>query len=569
MAFSGLVDSKGRPLQTGVINKKEAAPATGNAYGHWAGRDIEYLQLPGGGIVQFDLSKLKLSDFRQMRDHYQVNASLSVLSFMQHQSDWHIEHEDAKVRDFCTEQLANNWTMLNRTMAQSNWAGFSPGVLEWENEGSRVVLDKVKDLIPEECDVNWKTVEGYAPPGRTAPKFHVYDGIKQIGQPWPIPVENTFWYPILMENGDYYGRKLLRAAFQSWFFSILMHLFSNRYFERFGEPVPIGRAPFDEAIAVDGEEVTGNTYMLKVLQDLRNRSVVVLPNDRTEDSAGRSSFDYELEYLESQMRGADFERYMTRLDEEISLALFTPLLLMRTADVGSYNLGVGHMQVYLWMLNAMNDDRKIYIDKYLLNKMKGYNFSKNGPSPKIVFRKLGSAGAEMLKEVITALIQGNKAIPNLEEIGQMAGMTLEAVRQTVSEPEPTPDPDADPEGVPDAPADDRATVTGGRAVPGPRAVVKEIVARVRPQIENAYKDGTMGPDLKVNMGFKRRLERAFANDGLENWSMLADHFYNGMDAWLEGVVCFGKEFDSDSFMDMFERATEKFLPGLYLDAPAP
>jgi hypothetical protein len=52
------------------------------------------------------------------------------------------------------------------------------------------------------------------------------------------------------------------------------------------------------------------------------------------------------------MRGADFERYMTRLDEEMSIGLFTPILLLRTADVGSYNLGQGHMQIYLWMLNA-------------------------------------------------------------------------------------------------------------------------------------------------------------------------------------------------------------------------
>src|SRR5690606_27404723 len=319
---SQLVDPKGRPLKSGIINKKESAPPTGNAFGNWAGRDIEYLSLPGGGIVQFDLSKLTLADFRIMRDHYQVNASLSVLSFMQHQSDWWIECEDESVIDFYTEQIANNWTMLNRALSQANWAGYSPSALEWENEGRRLVLHKVKDLIPEDCTVNWKIERGWAPPGKVPPKFNVYDGIQQFGTGWPIPSENSLWYPLLMENGNYYGRKLLRAAFTSWFFSILVHLFSNRYFERFGEPVPVGRAPFDEEIDVDGQAVRGNTYMLKVLQDLRNRSVVVLPNDRTEDSAGRSNFDYDMEYLESQMRGADFERYLTRLDEEISIGMF-------------------------------------------------------------------------------------------------------------------------------------------------------------------------------------------------------------------------------------------------------
>jgi hypothetical protein len=51
-----------------------------------------------------------------------------------------------------------------------------------------------------------------------------------------------------MQNGDYYGKKLLRPAFTSWFFSMLVHLFANRYYERFGEPTPVGRAPFDDEI---------------------------------------------------------------------------------------------------------------------------------------------------------------------------------------------------------------------------------------------------------------------------------------------------------------------------------
>lgn len=558
MTYSGLVDPQGRPLRSGVVNKKEAPPATGNAFGGWAGRDIEYLQLPGGGIIQFDLSKLTLQDYRIMRDHYQVNASLSVLSFMQHQSDWHIECEDAKIRDFSEEQIRNNWTGLNRAMAQANWAGYSPSALEWENVGRRIELTKVKDLIPEECEVNWRVEEGWAPPGRTPPKFKTYDGIKQIGQPWPIPVENSFWYPILMENGNYSGRKLLRPAFQSWFFSILLHLFSNRYFERFGEPVPIGRAPFDETIDIDGNSVRGNTYLLKVLQDLRNRSVVVLPNDRTEDSKGGSSFDYDIEYLESQMRGADFERYMTRLDEEISLALFTPLLLMRTADVGSYNLGVGHMQMYLWMLNAMNDDRKVYIDKYLLEKMKGYNFSSSAPPPRIVFRKLGNANAEMVKELLTALVQGNKAMVDLDELGQMAGMSLSAVRETTGQPA---DDDGDAEEAPEPVIGGGSGGTEDGAPDNARAVVKEIVARVRPQVEQAYRDGRANDSLVLNMGFKRKMERAFAADGISDAIAVTNRYYSALDAWLANFVGFADEFTPDSFMATFESAAEYLLPG--------
>jgi len=550
-----LLGPNGQPISSkgkaGILNKKADPPKTGDAFGAWAGRDLDFMRLPGGGLVQFDLSKLTLQDYRTMRDHYQVNASLAVLSFMQHQSDFHIECEDKKIATFTEDNLRNNWTGLNRAMSQSNWAGHSPSALEWENEGRNVVLTKVKDLVPEECRVNWKEEEGWAPPDRTPPKFKTYDGIMQFGTGWPIPVENSFWYPLLMENGDYDGRKLLRPAFQSWFFSILVHLFANRYFERFGEPVPVGRAPFDEEINIEGQQVRGNTYLLKVLQDLRNRSVVVLPNDKTEMGNGVSSFDYDIEYLESQMRGADFERYMTRLDEEISIGLFTPILLLRTADVGSYSLGVGHMQMYLWMLNAMNDDRKVYIDKYLLAKMADYNFGPNSARPKIVFRKLGNSNQEMIKEVLTALIQQGKATVNLEELGQMAGMTITEVRQTL---EDTPATGTPAEGDPAPATGDAASATGGNPSTSARATAKEVVDRVRPQVDQAFRNGLFREGLAINMGYKRKMERALEADGYIDSVVRTNDLYDEMDNWLAATVTFGaEEFSSpDSFVSLFE-----------------
>jgi hypothetical protein len=554
-----LLDSKGRPIIV-PENKKSAPPKTGNAFGHWAGRDVEFMQMPGGGIVQFDLSKLTLADFRSMRDHYQVNASLNVLSFMQHQSDFTIECEDKKIRDFCDEQIRNNWTMLNRTLAQANWAGFSPGALEWDNEGSRVVLDKVKDLIPEECVVNWKDEKGWAPPERTPPTFKKYDGIKQFGMQWPIPVENSLWYPLLMENGDYYGRKLLRPAFQSWFFSILVHLFANRYYERFGEPVPIGRAPFDDVIDVDGKTVKGNMYMLDLLRDLRNRSVVVLPNDKTPyANETQPDFDYEIEYLESQMRGADFERYLTRLDEEISIGLFTPILLMRTADVGSYNLGVGHMQVYLWMLNAMNDDRKVYIDKYLLSKMVDYNFGPNAPRAKIKYRKMGNTNSELMASLVTALVNGNQATVDLEELGTHVGMTLKEVRDTAKPPAKPGDDDAGDDPAQEDPEDDgggTARVKVRRRSPSARAVVKEIVARVRPQVENAERNGIFDKNLDISMGYKRRMETALEEDGVSEAFASTHEMYERLDNWINLILEHGSEVGADGFLNMLESKLE-------------
>lgn len=565
--MTGLLGPNGQPIASrDFLNKKVPPPKLGEAFGQWAGRDVEFLQLPGGGIVQFDLSKLELGDFRAMRDHYQVNASLSVLSFMQHQVDWHIGCEDKKIADECEGQLREVWTPLSRSLGTANWAGFSPNALNWENNLDKrsVELTKIKDLYPEECKVNWKEVNGWAPPGFMPPKFKIYDGIKQFPRgityddegrirkqfSYPIPVENSLWYPLLMENGDYGGRKLLRPAFTSWFFSILVHLFANRYYERFGEPTPIGRAPYDEEFPdpATAEPVYGNIKMLQILQNLRNRGVVVLPNNRIPTGEGtRTDWEYDIEYLESQMRGADFERYMTRLDEEISLGIFTPILIMRTADVGSYNLGVEHMKIWLWMLNALNADRKVYIDKYILRKMANFNFSEKSPSPKIVFKRLGEQNEELVRAIVTALVSKDKVMPDLVELGQMAGLDLKEIRQLTANSD---EPDEDDN------TDERAGRVRPETQPGePAATAADILRRVRPQIENAFRDGKFGPELQVSLGYKRKMEKAFEAENLSDSISRTEQLYSRMDRWVRDVVSLGPSEISgpDSFMTLFEK----------------
>lgn len=502
--MSGLLGPDGRPISSATFGQfKKATPPTTKEIGAWAGRDLSYLELPGGGTIGFDLNQLTLSDYRKMTNHYQIHASLSVLSFMQHQSEWTIECEDARIAKHCTENLEKIWTQLTRAMATANWAGFAPNVLQWENDsqGRTTQLAKIKDLVPEESMVHWNEVEGWAPPGsQLKPKYKVYGGIKQIGNAYPIPVEATYWYPLLMENGDYYGKKLLKPAFTSWYFSLLLHLFANRYYERFGEPTPIGRAPMDEEVSLsENESINSRDYLMKMLQNIRSRSAVVLPNDRNpmdmNRTSGTPSYDYEIEYLESQMRGADFERYMTRLDEEMSIGLFTPILLLRTADVGSYNLGVGHMQMYLWMLNALNGDRKFYIDKYILPRMVDYNFSPNAPRAYIKFRKLGNSNNEMIASILQALISSGKAKPNLDQLGELAGLKLTEVRELTT---PAPEPDD---------ADDPSDDGGASSDDTPTDIAARMKDRVASQLGKAFSAGSYGPGLQLDVGYRKKMAR--------------------------------------------------------------
>ena len=550
--MTGLVDRHGRPLSSAQFqNKKAAPPPLGERYGQWSGETVmPMLQLPGGGAVGFDTSQLTLADFRQMKGHYQINSSLTILTFMMHQMDWHIECPRQGVADLVEGQLRRIWSRLVRAKSQALWAGYSPNVLQWENDplGREVVLNKIKDLVPETARVNWKKVESSVPGSPNAKSIHhVYDGIKQFGSIAPIPVPNSYWYPLLMENGNYYGKRLLESAFQPWFFSVLLHLFANRYYERFGEPTPVGRAPYDEEVDVNGTAMSGNQLMAVMLQQLRSRSVVVLPSDRTaQGEETNPPFDYQIEYLESQMRGADFERYMTRLDEEMSLAMFTPILMMRTADVGSYNLGTQHTQVYQWMLNALAGDWAEYINKYIIAPIVAYNFNGRPVPCEIKFTKMGKTNSQLLQAVITSLLDKGAINFDARELGEMSGLTINEIEEVTGEEEPPP-----AEEEPNPNEEDQVA-----------EVKRLIVKRVRPQVEKAFRNGTFGSrEFVVNMGYKRQLSEALRAEGLTKPGLRVDDMYDHMDNWLGRTCAFGtNEYEApDAYMALFERKLENAI----------
>lgn len=529
--MSGLVDPQGRPLvstfaaaQTGRVRNSDGGfvspPMVNSAVGQWAGRDQVHFTLPGGGVMQFDLTRLSLADFRAMRQHYQLGASLNVLGFIMHQIDWEIECEDAEMKEVLEGDLRKNWTLLIRSISQAFWAGFSPIAVNYENAGGYVRIKNFKDLIPEECRVEWEEEEGWAPEGKVKPKLYHYNGLKQNGF-W-IPPENTLWYPLLMENGDYYGRKLLRPAFPSWYFSNLMHLFANRYFERFGEPVPVGRAPLDEMVDPGGGQpkITAKTAMEQVIGNLRNRAVVVLPSDRDPMT---KEFDYQIEYMESQMRGADFERYLSRLDEEMSLSVFTPVLLFRTADVGSYNLGEAHLRIFQQMLNSIAGDLQVHFQKYLVDRMRVVNFGQNSPPATWVFRKQGQGDIETYKLLMSEVVRLGAAMPNLEELGKIVGLTFDKVEMLTKD-----NPDGD-----DKVVSGDTTQSGtpkpsnnSKLSPAVGAVIKEAATRLERELSNG-KTPTLGFKNKItNLLYAEQalrgemfqgsyVDRAF--ESLNNW----------------------------------------------------
>lgn len=462
-----LLGPNGRPIEeyTKAKVKSKRKPAIGNLS---VGFGEEFLSnvVPwgNGNNLQYNTEKLTLADYRMMRDHYQVNSSLCLLTFMIHQTPFTVQCEDKKIAKHCDMNLRRIWTRLIRAMSQAFWAGFSPNALQWENDEKegKVMLTKILDLRPEECKPKWKRVpaigagkqsidpmyDGINTEGMTGINSRsttkIFDGIHRLGY-GDVQVENSLWYPVLQQEGNMYGKKLLNAAFQPWFFSLLIHMYANRYFERFGEPVMIARAPYDDTVDVtgNGQEIKGNVLMQGFARMIRNGAVPVLPNSKIQSGIDNDKdFEYALEYLESQMRGADFERYISRLDQEISLALFTPVLMTQTGDGGSFNLGITHANIYNHQLNAILADMKEYIDRYILTPMALYNFGEKHKPVEIKFRRLGGTDPETVRMVFNTLFSANKIeLADIEEAGIELGMSIKEVEQVTEPFDPT-DPNA-------------------------------------------------------------------------------------------------------------------------------
>lgn len=548
-----LLGPDGRPIAE--YAKKMAPvhkPQVGEIAGSWSsGLAVPRSRGPVNNQLQFDTSKLRLEDYAIMSDHYQINSSITVLSFMLHQLEWKIEDDSPKRAAHYTENLEAIWTRLVRALSQAFIYGFSPNALQWENErgGNKLVITKVKDLVPQDCQVKWKKVPAAGKwPGGVAPKINIYDGITSHGNP-DIPVANSLWYPLLMRNGDMYGRKLLNAAFQPWFFSNLIHMYSNRYFERFGEPTLISRAPFDEEIDVNGSPIKGNVLMNSLAGMVRNGAAVTLPNSRAMNGMdGVANYEYTMEYLESMMRGADFERYLTRLDQEISLALFTPLLMMNSGEGGSFNLGVIHTQMYMSMLNAVADDWAEYINRYVLTPMAQQNYGPNVKLPKWRFRRLGQTKEETVRTILNSLLNngnGEQLVKvDLEDLGAEIGLGLSEVEQ-LREPRSVEDGGTGGGGYQDPKAKkDGAGEAGGRPrkkrderVGRPeregtgkgtekKAVTMSIAQRVGAQFVKAKSSG----ELHLDIGHGRQLTEILGPDGAEAFSVDAAAWISALHA---------------------------------------
>lgn len=396
------------------------------------------LSLPGVGLYKVDTDHLSLLDYYSMKDYYQIKTAFAMISFTLMSLNWWVVGGKSKINKAVEWQIREIWSDLMKTITKAFWSGFSPNVKVFDVHPTNgyLYIQELRDLSPFACEIcvdkKDQSFDGFIQRGgsykiNTIKAGALTEEIVNV-EAQKIEPKYAFWYSFMKENGNFYGQKLLKGAYMPWFFSQVIHLYVNRYFYRFSTPLALGYAPSGYVEGSDGTQISAQDAMIEILKEVRNNSSVSLPSDRDENG----ELIWDIKYIESQMRGYDFEAYLKRLDREMSRALFLPDLLFEAGKVGSYKLGELHKDTFLMLLNALMNDIKGYIDKYISKQFVEYNFGPSEEIPRFQFEKQGTVSTPIIVEMIKQLTDNGTLDFDIEEIARITGVPLKEAKKVLS-----------------------------------------------------------------------------------------------------------------------------------------
>lgn len=375
--------------------------------------------------TKYNPDKISLDTYDKIYKHYQVKAAISTLSFSIQQIEWFIKSDDPEVQRVVQLAIERIWNSLIRSISKSFRYGFSPNVKVWEIskiDGKEYLTYKsIKDLDPKFCKVKLDKYGNFQ--GFYYKEKNFIGAAANIDGQF-VPPEYAFWYTSEMENGNHYGNSALKAVYKSWYFSEKMHLYCNRYYERFGEPLVLGRAPSTSYIKdpKSGVVRTAQEQMREVIANIRSHSSAQLPSDQDE----KGNYIYDLKYLESQMRGFDFENYLSRLDREISFGLLFPALIMGGDKGGSYALGSSQIQAFYTNLMGLMDNVVDYVNAYIIPQLVEYNFGPDKEA-KIAYQPLSADAKKQIHEMLMQVIKNGNYEPEINQLEERSGIKLSKV----------------------------------------------------------------------------------------------------------------------------------------------
>lgn len=245
--------------------------------------------------------------------------------------NWTVESDDPKIKALIDCQMKQHYRQLatGATLA----LGFGWQALEkvW----------KVEDTELESTDAQGTTSKLTLPNAFVYKRFKALDqrsigilidkaeddwgGIEQVtnrfGSSKPIQIgrDRSILWSFRREEvwGNLRGFPLLWQAYEPWWFKAATNLFTNRFFERKGDP-PWKARSGGEVKGSDGTSMDGGTYMQQQMLGLRSSGIINLPSMKDKDG----NFIFDVDTFKLENRGDMFQNRLAWLSTQILRALW-------------------------------------------------------------------------------------------------------------------------------------------------------------------------------------------------------------------------------------------------------
>lgn len=423
-------------------------------------------------LDQYNPDTIPFSTYEKMRNDPQIALGLSVIKLPILALSWNVQCTDPKIAAFVKHSLEPIWRRLLKSTLTAIDFGFACHEKVWEYRskyivetiengkkethfsGPAYIYKKIKPHHPSAVTIRTDNLGNFA--GIT------HDSDDRIVQ---LNDQKSFLYVHDEEFGNMYGKSRLKAAYNVWYWKMLVYQFMLRYLERKGTPATIVQAPPGTIKMKDPTtgrvtEIDQMQEALKVGKSLLANAVAVIPY--TESSKGHPQWD--IKYLGDDKRAEQFITVINHLDAKALRALFIPeRSVTQESSTGSNAMAATHSSVFMMSTEGTVSEIEAAFNRYIIPQMVDYNFGANKPEASIHFDKLRWDKREHYKDLLTTMLTNIDKY--IEDGGDTNGMSIIPDMQKMGEVLEVPMRTAKLKNVQLEVAKQRVT-TGGKVAPG-------------------------------------------------------------------------------------------------------
>ena len=365
------------------------------------------------GGLSYNPDTITVRTYLEMEDDAQIKAVFTLIKAPLQKVVWSIGCEDQDIARFIRMNLEPRMLSLINNMCNALQFGHQAFEKIWEEKNGQWQYAGFQDLHPD--SVRYKKGEK-----------GVFDGIEQYTTKGTvyIPPDKSFVFTNEKRWGNPYGRSKFRAAYMYWFIDKYTYDFENQYFERYANPILWGQAPSGQT-----QTGTGNTsqksnisILFDLLKDAKNAGIIVTPSDV---DAVTHQKKWIVGFLEAQRRGADYRSRHEYLDLMKARAIFAPELVFSAPYAGSsYALAREHATIFMSAEEAILQEVKNHIEKYIIPQMITYNFGSKAPKATWDYESIAPETRTLLRDLVMAMVAGDIIRPDPDWISKTIGIKL-------------------------------------------------------------------------------------------------------------------------------------------------